>query len=33
MSKIVRTEEQQSRATEMFDGFRDELLKRDLSNT
>jgi hypothetical protein len=33
MSKIVRTEEQQNRATEMFDSFRDELLKRDLSNT
>ncbi len=33
MSKIVRTEEQENRATEMFDSFRDELLKRDLSNT
>jgi len=33
MSKIVRTGEEQSRATEMFDSFRDELLKRDLSNT
>lgn len=33
MSTIVRTEEQQTRATEMFDSFRDELLKRDLSNT
>lgn len=33
MRKIVRTEEQQNRATEMFDSFRDELLKRDLSNT
>ncbi len=33
MSKITRTEEDQSRANEMFDSFRDELLKRDLSNT
>ena len=33
MSKIVRTEQEQRRATEMFDSFRDELLKRDLSNT
>lgn len=33
MTKIDRTEDQQNRATEMFDSFRDELLKRDLSNT
>ncbi len=30
---IVRTEEEQKRANEMFDSFRDELLKRELSNT
>ena len=33
MSKIIRTEEEQGRANEMFDSLRDELLKRDLSNT
>jgi hypothetical protein len=33
MGKIQRTDEDQKRANEMFDSFRDELLKRDLSNT
>jgi len=30
---IIRTEEEQKRANEMFDAFRDELPKRGLSNT
>ncbi len=33
MTDIKRTKEEQIRASEMFDSFRDELLKRDLSNT
>lgn len=33
MTQIVRTAEEQKRADEIFDSFRDELLKRELSNT
>ncbi|MBW2741328.1 MAG: hypothetical protein JRE64_21355 [Deltaproteobacteria bacterium] len=32
-NKIVRSEKEQERANEMFDALRDELLKRELSNT
>lgn len=33
LNKIIRSEDEQKKANEMFDAFRDELHKRDLSNT